>query len=146
MNQLGLVTSLQVMEDWSIIEIGQVDHVIALLKFWRIHLSHLSWRICLFLEKWRKLKFWALPKDCIYLLTASKTSSFVNPKKKFRWVTNFLFSQKLIKLTPLLGFEPWTSTIELWQRDELAKVSKPKRGNILIFVFGLSRQIWVAHP
>ena len=32
MDQLGLVTSLQVPEDGSVIEIGQVDHVLALFK------------------------------------------------------------------------------------------------------------------
>ena len=31
-DQLGLVTSLQVPENGSVIEIGQVDHVLALLK------------------------------------------------------------------------------------------------------------------
>ena len=41
-NQLGLVTSLQVMEDRSIIEISQVDHIIALLKLRRIDLTNLS--------------------------------------------------------------------------------------------------------
>ena len=37
-DHLGLVTSLQVPEDRSIIEEGQVDHVLALLKLWRIYL------------------------------------------------------------------------------------------------------------
>ena len=36
MDKLGLVTTLQVVEYRSIIEIGQVDHVIALFKFGRI--------------------------------------------------------------------------------------------------------------
>jgi hypothetical protein len=39
-NQLGLVTALQVVEDGGIVEVCQVDHVIALLKLWRVHLSH----------------------------------------------------------------------------------------------------------
>merc|ERR1719270_1179328 len=41
-DKLGLVTGLQVPEDGSIIEEGQVDHVLDFLKLWRIDLANLS--------------------------------------------------------------------------------------------------------
>merc|ERR1712012_1535740 len=41
-DHLGLVSGLQVPEDRSIIEEGQVDHVLALLKLGRIDLANLS--------------------------------------------------------------------------------------------------------
>ena len=41
MDHLGLVASLQVPEDRSIIEEGQVDHVLHLLKLRRVDLAHL---------------------------------------------------------------------------------------------------------
>ena len=36
-DHLGLVTGLQVPEDGGIVEVGQVDHVLALLKLRRVH-------------------------------------------------------------------------------------------------------------
>jgi hypothetical protein len=39
-DELGLVAALQVVEDRSIIEIGQIDHVITLLKFGRVDLTN----------------------------------------------------------------------------------------------------------
>merc|ERR1719270_1242960 len=42
MDHLGLVTGLQIPEDRSIIEEGQVDHVLDLLKLGRIDLADLS--------------------------------------------------------------------------------------------------------
>merc|ERR1719480_769664 len=41
MNHLGLVASLQVPEDRSIIEESQVDHVFAFLELWWIHFSNI---------------------------------------------------------------------------------------------------------
>ena len=41
-DQLGLVTSLQVPEDGSVIEEGQVDHVLALLKLGWVNSTHFS--------------------------------------------------------------------------------------------------------
>ena len=37
MDHLGLVTGLQVPEDGGIVEVGQVHHVLALLKLRRVH-------------------------------------------------------------------------------------------------------------
>ena len=37
-DQLGLVASLEVVEDRGLIEVGQVGHVLALLKLGRVHL------------------------------------------------------------------------------------------------------------
>ena len=42
MDQLALVAGLQIPEDRSIIEEGQVDHVLALLKLWRVDFANLS--------------------------------------------------------------------------------------------------------
>merc|ERR1719208_64450 len=42
MDHLGLVSGLQIPEDRSVIEEGQVDHVLALLKLRRVDLAHLS--------------------------------------------------------------------------------------------------------
>ena len=42
MDHLGLVASLQVPEDRSIIEEGQVDHVLALLKLGRVDATNLA--------------------------------------------------------------------------------------------------------
>ena len=41
MDHLGLVAGLQIPEDRCIIEKGQVDHVLTLLKLGRIDLAHL---------------------------------------------------------------------------------------------------------
>ena len=51
MNQLGLVATLQVVEDRSIIEISQIDHVIALLKLRRVDLANLVGLEGFFLEQ-----------------------------------------------------------------------------------------------
>ena len=40
MDQLALVASLQIPEDRSIVEEGQVDHVLALLKLGRVDTAH----------------------------------------------------------------------------------------------------------
>jgi hypothetical protein len=64
-NQLGLVATFQVMEDRSIIEIGQIDHVIALLKLRWVDLANLIGLEGFFLEK-------MLMQIC-YLLETSKT-------------------------------------------------------------------------
>jgi hypothetical protein len=53
MNKLGLVASLQVVEDRCIIEIGQVDHVITFLKLGRVDLTNLSRWESFFLKKTR---------------------------------------------------------------------------------------------
>jgi hypothetical protein len=50
-NQLGLVATFQVMEDRSIIEISQIDHVIALLKLRWVDLANLIGLEGFFLEK-----------------------------------------------------------------------------------------------
>merc|ERR1712061_752867 len=42
MDQLALVAGLQIPEDRSIIEEGQVDHILALLKLGRVDLANLS--------------------------------------------------------------------------------------------------------
>jgi hypothetical protein len=55
MDQLGLVTTFQVMEDRCVIEIGQIDHVIALLKLGRVHLTHSSRWISFFLKMINKI-------------------------------------------------------------------------------------------
>ena len=47
MDQLGLVTSLQIPEDGSVIEIGQVDHVLALFKLRNRTLQFLSFQTVL---------------------------------------------------------------------------------------------------
>ena len=39
-DQLGLVTPLQVVEDGGVVEVGQVDHVVTLLELWGVHLTH----------------------------------------------------------------------------------------------------------
>jgi hypothetical protein len=39
-DQLGLVTALQVVEDGGVVKVGQVDHVITLLELRRVHLTH----------------------------------------------------------------------------------------------------------
>ena len=41
-DHLGLVASLQVPEDRGIIEVGQVDHVLALLEFGWVNSTHIS--------------------------------------------------------------------------------------------------------
>ena len=41
-DHLGLVACLQVPEDGGIVEEGQVDHVLALLKLGRVHSSNLT--------------------------------------------------------------------------------------------------------
>ena len=50
-NQLGLVATLQVVEDGSIIEIGQIDHVVTLLKLRRVDLANLVGLEGFFLEE-----------------------------------------------------------------------------------------------
>ena len=42
MDHLGLVAGLQVPEDGCVIEEGQVDHVLALLKLWRVHPANVN--------------------------------------------------------------------------------------------------------
>ena len=39
MDKLSLVSGLQVPEDRSVVEVGQVDHVLALLELWRVDAS-----------------------------------------------------------------------------------------------------------
>ena len=41
MDHLGLITGLQIPEDRSVIEEGQVDHVLAFLKLGRVNPAHL---------------------------------------------------------------------------------------------------------
>jgi len=49
-DELGLVTDLQVMEDRAVIEEGQVGHILALLKLGRVDLSNLIGGEDFFLE------------------------------------------------------------------------------------------------
>ena len=42
MDHLGLVASLQVPEDGGIVEEGQVDHVLALLKLWGVDTTNVT--------------------------------------------------------------------------------------------------------
>ena len=42
MNHLGLVAGLQVPEDRSVVEEGQVDHVLALLKLWGVDTTNVT--------------------------------------------------------------------------------------------------------
>ena len=39
-DHLCLISGLQVPEDGGIVEESQVDHVLALLKLWRVHTAH----------------------------------------------------------------------------------------------------------
>jgi hypothetical protein len=50
-DELALVAALQVVEDGSVVEIGQVDHVVALLELRRVHLTDLSRWEGFFLQK-----------------------------------------------------------------------------------------------
>jgi hypothetical protein len=50
-DELALVAALQVVEDGSVVEVGQVDHVVALLELRRVHLTDLSRREGFFLQK-----------------------------------------------------------------------------------------------
>jgi hypothetical protein len=50
-DELALVAALQVVEDGSVVEVGQVDHVVALLELGRVHLTDLSRREGFFLKK-----------------------------------------------------------------------------------------------
>ena len=54
MDHLALIASLQIPEDRSIIEEGQVDHVLTLLKLGRVDLSNLRRLESLFLNLLRK--------------------------------------------------------------------------------------------
>ncbi len=49
-DQLGLVTALQVVEDGGVVKVGQVDHVITLLELRRVHLTHSWWGEGFFLK------------------------------------------------------------------------------------------------
>ena len=42
MDKLSLVSGLQVPEDRSVVEVGQVNHVLALLKLGRVHAPNLA--------------------------------------------------------------------------------------------------------
>ena len=42
MDELSLVAGLQVPEDGSVVEVGQVDHVLALLELGRVHTTDLT--------------------------------------------------------------------------------------------------------
>ena len=62
-DELGLVAALQVMEDRSIIEVGQIDHVITLLKLGWIDLTDfrrfegffLKKLIIIFIDRWARM-------------------------------------------------------------------------------------------
>ena len=41
-DELGLVSGLQVPEDGGVVEVGQVDHVLALLELGRVHTTDLT--------------------------------------------------------------------------------------------------------
>ncbi len=44
-DELGLVAGLEVVEDGGLVEVGQVGHVLTLLKLGRVHLHHTCYLI-----------------------------------------------------------------------------------------------------
>ena len=55
-DEFSLEANFQVMEDRSIIQEGQVSHILALLKLWRVDLANLVRLEDFFLEKTQVLK------------------------------------------------------------------------------------------
>ena len=40
-DEVGIVTGFEVVKDGGLVKVGKVAHVLALFKFWRVHLLHL---------------------------------------------------------------------------------------------------------
>ena len=78
-DQLGLVTPLQVVEDGGVVEVGQVDHVVAFLKLWRVDLANLSRWESFFLKKNIKHK---LPEHFIQLKSKNEMQLHVYPEPR----------------------------------------------------------------